>query len=209
MDADQQPSALYGAGARSLQDQFDSRRLADRLVELTLHQQLTEDDIALIRAQSTVWISTVDAEGWPDVSYKGGGAGFVDVVSPTQLRVPSYDGNGMFRTLGNVVDNGRVAMLFVDTSRPWRLRLHGHGEVSTAPADTGCYEGAKAVLIVDVARVFPNCGRYIHTAEGPSKYLPAPGYTPPTPSWKQLPQLRDALPADDPARLPPDVSLGR
>ena len=43
-----QPGEMYGPGARSLQDQFDSRRLADRLAELTLHDQLDDGDIALI-----------------------------------------------------------------------------------------------------------------------------------------------------------------
>ena len=66
---------MYGAGARALQDEFDSRRLADRLHELTVHTELTDDDTALIVEQSTAWLATVDADGWPDVSYKGGDVG--------------------------------------------------------------------------------------------------------------------------------------
>lgn len=196
-----EPSPLYGAGSRRLQDQFDSRRLADRLVELTLHTELDEGDIALVKDQSTVWISTVDADGWPDVSYKGGQPGFVRVVSPTELMIPNYDGNGMYRTYGNVVDSGRVALLFVDTSRPWRMRVHGTARVSVEEADLAHYPGANAVLRVQVLRVFPNCGRYVHTDEGISKYVPAEGYDPPAPSWKQLPMLNDVLPASDPSRL--------
>ena len=62
--------SLYGESSRQLQDQFDTRRLADVLQAVTVHDELTADDIELIRAQSTVWISTVDVAGWPDVSYK-------------------------------------------------------------------------------------------------------------------------------------------
>ncbi len=193
------PSELYGAGARALQDEFDSRRLADRLGELTVHAELTDDDVSLISAQSTVWISTVDAEGWPDVSYKGGDVGFVRVVSPTELRLPAYDGNGMMRTLGNIADTGRVALLFVDVERPWRLRLHGTARVSTDPDDVAAFHGAFAVVVVTPARIFPNCGRYIHQ-DGVSEFVPRDGHEPPVPEWKTYEFINDALPADDPAR---------
>lgn len=190
---------LYGAGARAIQDQFDSRRLADRLHDLTVHTELTDDDTALIGAQSTVWVSTVDSDGWPDVSYKGGDVGFVRVVSPTELRIPAYDGNGMMRTLGNIVDTGRVALLFVDHDRPWRLRLHGEATVSTTEVDVGAFHGAFAVITVSVARVFPNCGRYIHRDEV-SANVPRVGHEPPVPDWKTYDVINDALPAHDPAR---------
>ncbi len=187
---------MYGEGARALQDEFDSRRLADRLEGRTVHTELTDDDIALIEEQSTVWISTVDTAGWPDVSYKGGDPGFVRVVSPTELRIPSYDGNGMMRTLGNIADTGRVALLFVDTARPWRLRLHGTAEVSTAHHDVAEFHGAFAVIVVRVARAFPNCGRYIHRSDTISEYVPRPGHEPPVPAWKEIETFREVLPGN-------------
>ncbi len=188
---------MYGDGSRALQDHFDTRRLADRLAEITLHDALTDDDRALIGAQSTVWIATVDGDGWPDVSYKGGDVGFVRVTGPTELRIPSYDGNGMFRTLGNVVANGRVALLFVDPGRPWRLRIHGRGRVSTDPSDTAQHVGSQAVLVVTVVRAFPNCGRYIHPPDAISAHVPAVGHEPPTPGWKRHPDIVDVLPRAD------------
>ena len=198
---DQTPSAMFGDGARRLQDTLDTRRLADVIAGHTLHDELTPDDIELIRAQSTVWISTIDAEGWPDVSYKGGAAGFVQVTSPTELRIPSYDGNGMMRTLGNIDDTGRVALLFIDTARPWRLRIHGEARVSVAADDVEAHHGAEAVIIVTVARAFPNCGRYIHGPDEISTFVPTPDHEPPLPDWKRHEFLRDALPAGDRRRL--------
>lgn len=120
---------LYGDGARSLQDALDTRRLADTLSVFTVHGTFSDDDIELIRQQSTVWISTVDADGWPDVSYKGGDVGFVEISATDELRIPSYDGNGMWRTAGNIVDDGRVALLFIDVDRPWRMRVQGRARV--------------------------------------------------------------------------------
>ncbi len=195
------PGALYGDGARRIQDSLDTRRLADAIARHTLHVGLTGDDIELIRSQSTVWISTVDADGWPDVSYKGGDVGFVEVATPSELRIPSYDGNGMMRTLGNIVDTGRIALLFVDTDRPWRMRVHGTARVSLDPTDLDRYRGADALIVVTVARVFPNCGRYIHRGGSISEDVPGTGAAPPIPDWKRNDFLRDALPARDLQRL--------
>jgi uncharacterized protein len=190
-------SSLYGDGARALQDTFDSRRLADTLQAFTVHEALDEGDIALIADQSTVWISTVDADGWPDVSYKGGNVGFVQVVSPHELRIPIYDGNGMWRTLGNITDDERVALLFLDPQRPWRMRVHGRARVTLEAADLAPHVGAQAVVVVQVGRIFPNCGRYIHPTGGISEYVPQPGTEPPIPEWKRIEALRAALPARD------------
>jgi len=196
-DDDVDASQMYGPGARALQDEFDSRRLADALQAFTVHDEFTDDDIELIRAQPTVWISTVDADGWPDVSYKGGDVGFVEVTKPTELRVPIYDGNGMWRTLGNITDDDRVALLFIDTARPWRVRVHGRARVSLDTADVDRHVGAQAVMIVDVLRVFPNCGRYIHEDGEISEFVPTAGAPPLIPDWKRIDALRPALPQRD------------
>ena len=189
--------SLYGEGSRALQDTFDSRRLADRLQELTIHEELTEDDIALIGAQTSVLVSSVDDAGWPDVSHKGGDPGFVRVVDAQTLALPSYDGNGMFRTLGNIAADPRLAMLFVDTARPWRLRLHGIGRVETTGALVDSFHGAEAVLVVDIKRLFPNCGRYIDQGDGPAPHIPRAGEDTPEPEWKQIDAIRPYLPQTD------------
>jgi predicted pyridoxine 5'-phosphate oxidase superfamily flavin-nucleotide-binding protein len=207
MNVDDHPGRLYGDGARSLQDAFDSRRLADALSSFTVHEELTDDDVMLIERQSTVWIGTVDDDGWPDVSYKGGTVGFVTVASPRELRIPFYDGNGMWRTLGNVTDNGRVALLFIDTDRPWRMRLHGRGRVSVEAADLERHVGAQAVLVVAVGRIFPNCGRYIHRDGSISKFVPQPDHEVPIPDWKRFEPLRPLLPARDQQLLDHDAGV--
>lgn len=202
------PSEIYGAGARLFQDVFATRALADRLANRTLRGALDDGDIALIRAQSTVWIATVDAEGWPDVSYKGGAVGFVEVRSPGELRIPVYDGNGMMRTIGNIADTGRVALLFVDTGRPWRIRVHGTAHVSTAADDLAGLHGADAVIVVRVGRAFQNCGRYIHQGDEISPFVPRPGHEPPVAHWKRYAEFREVLRPGDPARERPSEDIG-
>ena len=188
--------AFYGEGARQLQDRFDSRRLADRLERLTLHDELSEGDQALISAQSFFLLATVDAQGWPDVSYKGGEAGFVRIVDSRTLCFPLFDGNGMFRSAGNIADDGRVALLFIDVSKPWRLRVQGTAQVVTESDLVGSFHGAMAVVRISVGRVFPNCGRYIHnlSSDEISEYVPRLGHEPPVPDWKRIPELAEVLP---------------
>ena len=189
-------SAMYGSGARALQDRFDSRRLADRLVEVTVHDQLTSSDRAFIQASAQFFLATVDSEGWPDVSYKGGRPGFVRVLDDRTLAFPSYDGNGMFRSLGSIADEAIVALLFVDFTQPDRMRVQGRASIPDDPALVTSFEGAQAVVLVDVVRVWPNCPRYVHRMEVAeySPHAPEPGRDAPVPDWKRMDIFREVLP---------------
>src|SRR3990172_13443452 len=72
---------LYHRGNRQLQDQFDSRRIADRLEEVAVHDAFLSNDRAFIEGCEMFFLATADADGRPDVSYKGGLPGFVRVVA--------------------------------------------------------------------------------------------------------------------------------
>src|SRR5512132_955106 len=112
----------YHEGSRRLQDHFDCRRIADRLEQVTLTTELDPDDRAFIERSSMFFLATADAEGRPECSYKGGMPGFVAVLSPRELAWPDYDGNGQFRSLGNIAIHPHVGLLFIDWERPSRIR---------------------------------------------------------------------------------------
>jgi len=116
---------LYHEGTRRLQDQFDSRRIADRLEQVTVGGEFTAKQRELVERSPMFFLATVSPDGQPDVSYKGGHPGFVRVVDSRTLAWPDYDGNGMFRSLGNALLHPRVSLLFLDFESPRRLRLHG------------------------------------------------------------------------------------
>ena len=120
---------MYHDGSRRLQDRFASRKLADRLVEVLARTAFSDDNRAFIESRSLFFLATADAEGRPDCSYKGGLPGFVRVVDPQTLAFPSYDGNGMFKSLGNILVNPHVGMLFIDFEKPNRLRVNGRATV--------------------------------------------------------------------------------
>ena len=104
---------MYHGESRKLQDQFDTRRLADRLVDRLLRTTFNDDDRSFIESQRMFFLATMDAEGFPDCSYKGGDPGFVRVIDERTLVFPSYDGNGMFKSLGNIRANPAVGLLFL------------------------------------------------------------------------------------------------
>jgi hypothetical protein len=95
-------SIMYHDGNRALQDRFDSRRISDRLEEELTRTAFTADDKAFIESAIYFFLSTADADGRPDCSFKGGPAGFVRVTGPSELAFPDYDGNGMSSTCTNV-----------------------------------------------------------------------------------------------------------
>jgi predicted pyridoxine 5'-phosphate oxidase superfamily flavin-nucleotide-binding protein len=187
---------------RTLQGRFDTRRLADRLDEKLGRTEFTEEDRQFIETRRLFFLATADAEGQPDCSYKGGEAGFVRVTGPDELAFPSYDGNGMFRSLGNVLANPSVALLFIDFERPNRLRVNGRASIAESDPLLASFPGAQLLVRVRATRIFPNCPRYIHrmTMVETSPYAPREGYTPPVPKWKRFEAFADVLPRDDPAR---------
>ena len=196
------PEDVYQDGMRRLQDRFDTRRLADRLDETLGRETFTDEDRAFVESRTLFFLATADAAGRPDCSYKGGAAGFVRVTDVNELAFPSYDGNGMFRSLGNVLVNPAVALLFIDFERPQRLRVNGTAHVQFDDPLLEHFAGAQLVVRVRARRIFPNCPRYVHRlrpAEA-SPYVPRAGYTPPVPAWKRFEIFRDVLARDDPAR---------
>ncbi len=188
------PSLMFHEGNRRLQDQFDSRRISDRLEEKLTRQAFTDQDRAFIEQAMFFFLATADAEGRPDCSFKGGMPGFVRVVGPNELAFPDYDGNGMFKSLGNILVNPGVGLLFIDMGeKPRRLRVNGTASVSRDDPLMPRFAGAQLLVRVSVRAIFPNCPRYIVTpgAGGPSKYAPRPDYQPPEPAWKGFDDFKD------------------
>jgi hypothetical protein len=189
---------FYNDGARMLQDRFNSRRLADRLEQVTLRRTFTDEDRSFIARAPMFFLATADADGRPDCSYKGGLPGFAQVVDDTTLAFPSYDGNGQFRSLGNLLSNPHVGMLFIDFEATKRIRINGFASIDDADPLRAQYPDADLVVRVRADAIFPNCPRYIHKMQLTelSEYAPRPNYQPPVPAWKQMDAFREYLPSD-------------
>lgn len=191
--------SMFHDGQRSLQDKFDSRRLADRLEQTIIHDTITPDDAAFIASRDFFFLATVDGSGQPQCSFKGGAPGFVKVIDEQTIAFPCYDGNGMFMSMGNLLANPQLGLLFIDFEKPNRLRLNGTASILDDDPLLRDYHEAQFVVRVTVKQLFPNCPRYVPRLARveTSPYVPQAGCETPFANWKQIDFIRDALPAKD------------
>jgi predicted pyridoxine 5'-phosphate oxidase superfamily flavin-nucleotide-binding protein len=196
---------LYHDGNRRWQDQFDTRRLADRIEQRIIKDTIDDDTRAFIERMDMFFLASADEHGKPQCSYKGGNPGFVRVVDERTIAFPSYDGNGMYLSLGNVERNPQVGLLFVDFANQWRMRLNGIASIDEHDPLLASYAEAQMIVRVRAMEVFPNCPRYIHKLElvERSRFVPHEACQTPVPDWKRNDWAAEVLPANDPARLLP------
>jgi uncharacterized protein len=192
----------YTPASRDLQDRFDTRRLADRLAEVKVRDTFTPEDRAFIERLDMFFLATVDDSGRPTCSYKGGEPGFVTVLDERTLAFPSYDGNGMYLSMGNVATTRAVGLLFIDLEQQRRMRVDGRARIEFEHPLLARHPEAQLLVVVEAERIYPNCGRYIHKYQlvERSRFVPRPDRPTPVPGWKQSDWAADVLPAGDPAR---------
>jgi predicted pyridoxine 5'-phosphate oxidase superfamily flavin-nucleotide-binding protein len=194
---------MYHDGQRLLQDQFDTRRMADQLEGSMVKDVLNAKQKAFIESADMFFMATADEHGRPTCTYRGGDPGFVRVLDDMRtLAIPNYDGNGMYLSWGNAAVNPNVGLLFIDFMKGWRLRIHGTASiVRDDPLLADC-PGAQFIVRITVREAFGNCPRYIHKYQlvERSSYVPKQGCATPIPDWKRRPEMNPLLPKDDPAR---------
>ncbi len=189
----------YIEGHRDLQDRFDTRRLADALSATIVRDTLSEADLAFIAGRDMVWLATVDQTGMPTVSYKGGAPGFVRAADTKTLVFPSYDGNGMFYSMGNIAATAGVGLLFMDFETPLRLRIQGQARLDHDSVARTPWPGAQFIVSVAISAIFQNCPRYIHRHQrlAASRYVPDAAGAAPVAGWKRIDAIQPALAAQD------------
>ena len=195
-------SRLYDENHRRLQAEFATTGLADAVEAATLHHEITDEDAAFIHARDMFFLSTVNQAGQPTVSYKGGDPEFVKVVNPGTLVFPSYDGNGMFMSMGNLDANPKVGLLFIDFESPARRRVQGKATLHRGHPLLAAYPEAELLVEVSVTELWVNCPRYIHRYEKMDKavHVPREGIETPLALWKRIDMLQPMLTEADQAR---------
>jgi uncharacterized protein len=195
------PRPFYHDGMREWQDRFDGRRVADALADHRRRYDFWDADRALIETTPFFFIATSYGEH-VDCSLRSGMPGFVRIVGPGTLEFPEYDGNSMYRTIGNISRNPNVGLLFVKfDGQTLRVRANGRATILDDADSLARHHGAKLVVRV-VCELYSNCPRSVHDLAGDvlSDYLPRPGHEPRVPEWKSRDYIKDILPANDPHR---------
>jgi predicted pyridoxine 5'-phosphate oxidase superfamily flavin-nucleotide-binding protein len=195
------PRDFYHDGMRALQDRFDGRRVADGLAKHRRRYDFWDEDRAMIEQAAYFFIATSYGD-YVDCSLRAGAPGFIQITGPGELEFPEYDGNSMYRTLGNISRNPNVGLLFVKfDGKSYRIRINGRATILDDAATLSRHHAAKLVVRVQ-CELFSNCPRSVHNlAEGTlSDFVPRPGHEPPAPEWKSRDYIRDILPENDPHR---------
>lgn len=195
--------SMYHVGNRDLQREFGSTALADRLEEKLTHDRFSESDKAFIEGAGYFFLATANLEGQPDCSFKAGPKGFVRIAASDLLVFPDYDGNGMFKSLGNIRVNPKIGMLFIAfDAAPKRLRVNGRAMVSLDDPMLATFAGAQAIVRVTPEHIFPNCPRYVPNLKAgeESIYIPRADTLPTEPAWKGFNDFKDVVPARRPTR---------
>jgi uncharacterized protein len=194
--------AFYTKTQQKLQAEYGTEKLAATVESAIVWNGIEGPNKDFIESRDFFFLSTVDEKGQPTVSYKGGPVGVVKVSDPKTLSFPAYDGNGMFKSLGNIEDTNQVGLLFMDFETPNRVRVQGKAKLHRKHPDSAKWPGSIGVVEVQVESCFLNCARYIHkhARKESSRYVPAADGSQPHPSWKRIDFVQDSLTSGDRAR---------
>ena len=192
-------SEFYGKQHLALQQIFDTEKLAEAVKSSIVMPELADEHIGFIESRDFFFLTTIDHRGYPTCSYKGGSIGFVRALNSQTLVFPSYDGNGMFLSMGNMTANPKIGMLFIDFETPHRVRVHGEARVEVNSPLLVEFPGAELIVTIDITEAFVNCPRYIHQYQrlSTSKYVPKKECAAPLPQWKRIDNLQESLPDRD------------
>ncbi len=119
--------------------QYIQTRAVETAAASTVPAQTVAVDAPEVLAQiadtDTFFIATVSGSalnGGVDISHRGGLPGFVKRVNG-ELVAPDFRGNRFMNTLGNLVEDPRAALLFVDFDTGDLLHLRGRVEIDWDP----------------------------------------------------------------------------
>ena len=187
---------FYSDSQRALQAEFASTGLADRLEQLIVRDRFDEDSKGFVEQARFFFLASVDNQGFPTVSHKGGDAGFVKVPAADTLLFPCYDGNGMYYSMGNIDTHPQVGMLFIDFESPRRLRIQGQAQLNRDPEILQLWPETALAVAVTVTQMWVNCPRYIQPMNylEPAEHTPRDGIDTPQPEWKSYEAFADVVP---------------
>jgi predicted pyridoxine 5'-phosphate oxidase superfamily flavin-nucleotide-binding protein len=153
---------MFGEGQREAQRRWGraERREPARLARLLL-DHIPSEYHERIEAGLFFFLATSNARGQCDCSFKGGGPGLVRMLDPRTLAFPDFDGNDLFMSLGNILENPRVGLLFIDFADGARLRVNGCAAIHDDGPARALFPAAPRVVVVAIEEVTPNCPAHV------------------------------------------------
>ena len=140
------------------------RAPGQRVLDKVIHH-LDEHCAAFIALSPFATLATASAEGWPEVSPRGGDPGFVRVLDGSRLALPDRQGNNRVDSLRNVADNPRAALMFFVPGIDETLRVYGRTTLVEPDALgmdlTEFGRAPLSVLVLQVERAYFQCSKSV------------------------------------------------
>lgn len=151
------------------QDRIGSRASYARMTEKGRDDSLlSTQEAAFIQARDSFYMATVSETGWPYMQHRGGPPGFVRVLDATTIGFADFTGNRQHISVGNLANNDRVSLFFMDYANRRRLKLLGHTRVVRDDPDllarltpAGAERIAESAVVIEVAGFDWNCPQHI------------------------------------------------
>lgn len=131
-------SLLFTPVIKALQERYGSRRQYARLESREGQSDtLGPDESEFVAARDSFYLATVGSGGWPYVQHRGGPKGFLKVLDARTIAFADYAGNRQYISAGNLLTDGRAALIMVDYPAQVRLKVLGHVQVFEGEAAKG------------------------------------------------------------------------
>jgi uncharacterized protein len=178
MTASERDGAMPGSmGERLLQERFGTSGRARGFYNHQMLDHLNEHMQEYLARMEMVFIATADGSGEADCSFRAGPPGFMSVLDDRTLIYPEYRGNGVMGSLGNIVENGHIGLLFIDfCGDAVGLHVNGraaileneallaHGTLPAGVLDALLQDGGRKPerwVKVDVVEAYIHCSKHI------------------------------------------------
>ena len=183
---------FFSKSQRKVQDRMEGRKVADALFKNRVHKLLTDSEEHFINNCNFFFIASL-GEKHIDNSIKCGSPGFVQCVTKSKISWTDFDGNRMYRTIGNIIENGIVSLLFVNFENIDKVKNGNNISVIRIQGQSNVVfsENKRPKIVIKIKEIIPNCPRYIPKmiVEQESKYL----HEDITPEWKTRKYIKDII----------------
>ncbi len=160
----------FTKSVKAAQERYGSRRTYLRMEQSGDRYLLTDRESEFIRARDSFYMSTVGENGWPYVQFRGGPSGFLKVLDERTIGFADFRGNRQYISVGNLNDNGRVALILMDYPGRKRLKIwatakltdvEGDPELGSALTVEGYDAKIERAIVLTVQAYDWNCPQHI------------------------------------------------
>ena len=168
-DAGPSSDVAFSARVKALQARKGSRSAYARMEAAGGWADRIDEDLAgFIEQQTSVFFATASADGQPYVQHRGGPPGFLRVIDDRTIAFADFDGNRQFITQGNLDENPKAQIFFIDYATRRRIKVWGTAKIVEDDPDLvrslmppGYKARASRAVVFTVTAWDANCPQHI------------------------------------------------